>query len=279
MIPLNLLREPGNALPRWLLAATALFCSCASQAEQSVTSTGQSLWGEKTDVTLGLGVAILPRYMGADEYRHQLVPTLSVQRGLLFIDSTRGLGLQWQSPGGFSASAALNYDFGRRDKNTSSRPGSNELEGMGSVAGATVADFTLAQQLLPWLSASAEAELRTAGQKRGNRYRLGVEGIVYHNLRDTIAVDVDAHAGDGRYNQTYFGVSPLQSQRSGFSRFQADSGIYAYSVALNWQHMFDAHWSTVASLGASHYTDQTRGSPLVETSLEASGLFALNYSF
>ncbi|WP_419736116.1 MipA/OmpV family protein [Pseudomonas sp. COR18] len=279
MNPLNLLREPGNALPRCLLAAGVLLCSGVSLAEQGVTNTGQSLWGEKTDVTLGMGVAIVPRYMGADEYRHQWVPTLSLQRGLLFIDSTRGLGLQWQSPSGFSASAALNYDFGRSDKNTSSRPGSNELEGMGSVAGATVADFTLAQQLLPWLSVSAEAELRTAGQKRGNRYRLGVEGIVYHNPRDTVAVDIDAHAGDGRYNQTYFGVSSLQSQRSGFSRFQADGGIYAYSMALNWQHMFDAHWSTVASLGASHYTDQAGASPLVETHLEATGLLALNYSF
>ncbi|RMV09317.1 MULTISPECIES: MipA/OmpV family protein [Pseudomonas syringae group] len=262
-----------------LIACATMTLIGQAYAQEGDSAGSQSILGDKFNVNLGLGMAVLPRYMGADEYRSQVLPMLTVQRGIFFADTTRGLGVQFQSASGFGASAALNYDFGRTEKNSGNRPGSNELRGMGTVEGATVGDFMVSQQLAPWLSASAEAELRVAGEKRGNRYRLGFEGIAYHSQTDTVTLDIDAHAGDSRYNQTYFGVSPMQSQRSGFSRFTADSGIYAYSAALAWQHTFDAHWSSVASVGVTHYTDQTRGSPLVETDAEGSGLIALNYAF
>lgn len=238
-----------------------------------------SILGDTTIFTLGLGAAVIPRYMGADQYRGQLMPMLNIQRGIFFLDSVHGLGLQWQSTSGFSASAALSYDFGRSEKNSSGRPGAKTLNGMGTLGGATVGDLTLAQQLLPWLSVSGEAELRMAGEHRGNRYRLGLEGIAFHSDANAVTVDLDTHAGDRRYNQAYFGVDAVQSQRSNFRRFTADGGIYAYSATLNWQHTFDAHWSSVASLVLTHYTDQTRGSPLIETDAEVIGLLAVNYSF
>ncbi|MFS2156117.1 MipA/OmpV family protein [Pseudomonas sp. Pseusp122] len=271
--------QPSHQWAKLLSASLALLCSVGSHADDSSTHPDQSIFGDKTSFTLGLGAAVLPRYMGSDKYRSQILPVVTVQRGIFFADSVHGLGLQLETASGFSASAALNYDYGRSEKNSNGRPGSTELKGMGTVGGATVADFNVGQQILPWLSASAEAELRVAGERRGNRYRLGVEGIAFHSDRDSLTLDLDAHAGDGRYNQTYFGVTRLQSRLSGFSSFSADSGIYAYSAALNWLHTFDPHWSTLASLGVTHYTDQTRGSPLVKTDAEGTGLFALNYTF
>jgi len=265
--------ESSRMLIKALLASAVMLASGIGHADNSTPDP------DKTDVTLGLGVGFTPRYMGADNYRSLVLPMLGIQRGVLFADSTRGIGLQWKSSSGLSASAAVNYDFGRSDKNTSSRYGSNELAGMGTVQGATVADFTLGQELLPWLSVSGEAELRMAGEHRGNRYRLGFEGIAFHSDTNTVALDVDAHAGDGRYNQTYFGVSDEQSRLSRFSTFRADSGIYAYSAALNWLHTFDAHWSASTSLTLTHYTDQARGSSLVESDAEAMGIAALNYTF
>lgn len=269
-------QSESSSLAKVLLALAALVVSGTGHAQDADSS---SLLGDKTDVTLGLGMGFTPRYMGSDNYRSLVLPMLSIQRGVLFADSTRGIGLQWKSSSGFSASAAFNYDFGRSDKNSSSRYGSNELKGMGTVEGATVADFTLGQELMPWLSVSGEAELRVAGENRGNRYRLGLEGIAFHNDTDTVALDLDAHAGDGRYNQTYFGVTEEQSRLSRFSTFRADSGIYAYSAALNWLHTYDAHWSSSTSLVVTHYTDQTRGSSLVESDTDVMGMAALNYTF
>lgn len=272
-------REFYLKLAQVLLASATLLASSIGLAYEPSATADQSIFGDKTTFTLGLGAAVLPRYIGSDKYRSQVLPVISIQRGIFFADTTHGLGLQFQTASGFSASAALNYDFGRKDKDSDSLPGSTDLKGMGTVGGATVADLNIAQQILPWLSVNAEAELRVAGERRGNRYRTGVEGIAYHSDSDSVTLDLNAHSGDSRYNQTYFGVTELQSQLSGFSSFKADSGIYAYSAALNWQHTFDPHWSTLASLGVTHYTDQTRGSPLVKADAEGAGVFALYYTF
>jgi MipA family protein len=256
-------------------AAALMACALVPQAQAADASPA----ADKTTATLGLGMGVAPRYMGADRYRSLVLPMFSIQRGVLFADTTRGVGLQFQSDSGFSASAAINYDLGRKEKDSTSRPGDRELKGMGDIGGATVADFTLSQQLLDWLSVSGEAELRMAGEHRGNRYRFGLEGVLFHTDSDTLALDIGAHAGDGRYNQTFFGVTQAQSQRSLYGRYNADAGIYAYSAALNWQHSLDAHWSTLASLTLTQYADQARNSPLVKREGAGLGMFAINYTF
>lgn len=259
-----------------LWGAALLACSTLATNAQAADA---SPVADKTTATLGLGMGVMPRYMGSDRYRAFVLPMFSIQRGMLFADTTRGLGLQFQSDNGFAASAAINYDLGRKEKDSTTRPGSRELDGMGDINGATVADFTLSQQLFDWLSVSGEAELRMAGEHRGNRYRFGLEGILFHSNSDTLALDIDAHAGDGRYNQTFFGVTEEQSQRSIYGRYSADAGIYAYSAALNWQHTLDAHWSTLASLTLTQYTDQAGNSPLIMRQSAGLGMFAINYTF
>ncbi|UVL86187.1 MipA/OmpV family protein [Pseudomonas sp. B21-028] len=268
------LTTPLNRAALWG-AAALMSCTLASPAQAADASPT----ADKTTATLGLGMGVTPRYMGADRYRALVLPMFSIQRGVLFADTTRGLGVQFQSDSGFGASAAINYDLGRKEKDSTTRPGGRELDGMGDINGATVADFTLSQQLFDWLSVSGEAELRVAGEHRGNRYRFGLEGILFHSDSDTLALDIDAHAGDGRYNQTFFGVTQEQSQRSLYGRYSADAGIYAYSAALNWQHTLDAHWSTLASLTLSRYTDQASNSPLVARENAGLGMFAINYTF
>lgn len=238
-----------------------------------------SPWGDHTDVSLGLVAGAVSRYMGSAAYRPQLLPLVVVQRGPFFADTSRGLGLQWQSAQGLTLSGALNYDFGRDDRDNASRPGADRLKGMGEVDGATVLDLNLSQALAPWLSLNAEGEWRLAGAQRGNRYRLGVEAIGLHTEQDTLALDLDAHAGDRRFNQTYFGVTAAQSAASGFAPARLDRGIYAYSAALNWLHAFDPHWSSVATLTTTYYGDQARDSPLRQRATATTAQVALTYSF
>ncbi|WP_027599638.1 MipA/OmpV family protein [Pseudomonas sp. MOIL14HWK12:I2] len=238
-----------------------------------------SPWGDHTDVSLGLVAGAVGRYMGSAAYRPQLLPLVVVQRGPFFADTSRGLGLQWQSAQGLTLSGALNYDFGRDDRDNASRPGADRLKGMGEVDGATVLDLNLSQALAPWLSLNAEGEWRLAGAQRGNRYRLGVEAIGLHTDQDTLALDLDAHASDSRFNQTYFGVTAAQSAASGFAPARLDRGIYAYSAALNWLHAFDPHWSSVATLTTTYYGDQARDSPLRQRATATTAQVALTYSF
>ncbi|MFK8397784.1 MipA/OmpV family protein [Pseudomonas sp. BGr12] len=260
------------------LALNAALVATQSKAEEH-TSSEASIWGDSTDVTLGMAASYAPRYPGSKNFNTTLQPSLHIERGIFFADSEEGLGLQWQSNSGFSGSASLGYDYGRADGDSDYRYGSDKLKGMGEVGGATVLNLNASQEILPWLSINAKAELRTGGEKRGNRYRLGLETTLYNSDHDTVSWNVDAHAGDGKFNQIYFGVTPEQSASSRYSAFKADSGIFAYSTELSWQHTFDDHWSTVAGVELMHFTDQVRNSPLITKDSSPTSYVGVNYKF
>lgn len=151
---------------------------------------------------------------------------------------------------------------------------------MGDVKGSTTFNLEAAQQLTSWLSLTAAGEFALEGQKnRGNQYRLGVHADVRDTKRDTVTLDLNAHAGDRDYNRTYFGVTNAQSQTSNFSRFDAGSGIYGYSLTGSWTHSFDDHWSVTTAVKVMQLTGDAARSPLVQEKTAVTGLATLNYSF
>lgn len=275
------MRVINNGLRKGLittLALNAALVAVHAQADEAAT-TDDSIWGETTDITFGLGAGYAPRYLGSKNYTSSLQPLLRIERGIFFLDFEDGLGVQWQSNSGFSASASLGYDYGRATGNSDYRYGSDKLKGMGDVNGATVMNLNAAQKITSWLSLNAQAQLRMGGEKRGNSYALGLESTLVNTTHDQLTWGVEAHAGDGRFNQTYFGVTPAQSMTSRFGTFKADQGIYAYSTELSWLHTFDKHWSTVAGVEVTHYTDQVRNSPIVTKDTGATSYVGVNYTF
>lgn len=150
---------------------------------------------------------------------------------------------------------------------------------MGEIRGATVLNLNASQQITSWLSLNAQAELRVAGEKRGDRYSFGFESTFLDSDHDKVTWSVDAHAGSGQFNQTYFGVTQAQSAASRFATYKADEGIYAYSTELSWLHVFDEHWSTTAGIELVHYTDQVKNSPIVTDDMTATSYVGLNFIF
>ncbi len=272
-------RHMTSAVSVFITGSLCLLMPLKSQAQQQVADVSTRLFGEKTEVTVGLGAAYTPRYLGAKQSRAMLVPTLSIYRGIFFADSMRGLGAEYLTQSGFYSSVAIGYDFGRTDEDSVWRPGSKQLQGMGEVTGATTATFQLAQDLTSWLSIKGEAELRVAGYKRGNRYRLGLESTVLKTAGDVITLGMNVHAGDKRYNRTYFGVSDAQAQASRFSRFDADSGVYAYSLSADWQHKFNQHWAMLVGLNVMEFREEANKSPVVEEKTGVTSFASLHYSF
>lgn len=204
---------------------------------------------------------------------------INVSRGIFFVDTVRGAGVQYQSASGFYIGEALNYDPGRDNENSLLRPGSDNLQGMGDVKGTITSTLTVSQQIFPWLSINAQAELGLDGHQRGNQYQFGLESIVFHNAKDSLTLDLDAKMGDAQYNQTYFGVTQAQSTSSGYARYEPGFGIYAYSLTASWNHTLDKHWSTLLVLGGTLYTNKVADSPIVQRKLGIMVLPSVSYAF
>lgn len=264
-----------------MLWAQVAAATNARQVDQVETSrTPDSIFGDKTEITLGVGPASAPRYLGAKENKTLIVPTLSIYRGIFFADSIRGLGAEYLTESGTYISAALSYDLGRSDKNSDWRPGSERLVGMGEIKSSTLFSILAAQEITPWLSINGDADFRMGGQRdRGNRYRLGLEATLLDTDRDELSLTLSAHGGDRDFNRTYFGVSDLQSQRSRFNAYSPESGIYAGSVTLDWSHEFDKHWTLFGALNVMRFVDEARKSPVVEKRTGVTGTLMINYTF
>lgn len=256
-------------------------CLFATSALAESAAAGIHLLGDKTEITIGAGFGVMPRYVGSSETHVVPIPVIAVQRGIFFADVLRGAGAEYQTESGLYISGALGYDEGRKTRNTRWwRPGSKRLTGMGDVKGSTTFNLVAAQQLTPWLSVTAAGEFALDGQKnRGNQYRLGFYADLLDNDTNAVSLELNAHAGDRDYTRTYFGVTDAQSQTSRFSRFNAGSGIYGYSLTGSWTHSFDKHWSVITAVKVMQLTGDAGRSPLVQEKTAVTGLATVNYNF
>ena len=260
------------------LSAIAL-SGAAFAAEPEVSL--PSLLGDHTDVTVGVAVLNAPRYMGSKNRQTTALPVLTVQRGPLYFDSTRGIGWQYQSPSGFYFDNAVGYDMGRDDKKSSWRAGSNHLKGMGKIKGSVITTVTAGYQFAPWLALEASGEFALSERARGNQYRVGAKSTVWQSAAkdDVLALSADMLIGDARFNQTYYGVTQQQSRRSGLAAYRADKGVYGYALGANWTHQFSHAWSTNVAVTSTWLTDKVADSQIVERRNDTGATLAVLYSF
>jgi outer membrane protein len=276
-----------NFLQHAVIAASIAMCSLSAHAdmpatgEQAGASTSEepSIFGQRTDLTVGVGISYAARYPGAAIGQVVPVPVLAVQRGVLFADTLRGIGLQYQSTSAFYISESIYYDFGRLDRDNRWRPGSGRLAGMGDVPSSATSRTIVAQQLTPLLLASAETETALRDNARRNRFRVGVELTPLKTDLDTVTVDLDAWWGDGRYNGTYFGVTPPQAGRTAYPVFSPGAGLYALVPGVSLEHHLDGHWACTLQLTGTHYTAKVAGSPLVAKRTASSASVAIAYTY
>jgi outer membrane protein len=253
--------------------------SSLTRAEDRAATTSPSIPDPNAlQAVVGVMAVSSPRYAGSDRDRAQFLPVASVSKGPWFADALRGVGAQYQTDGGFAISEAFHYDFGRLERDNSMRPGSKSLHGMGDVPGSIVSRTIVAQQFNAMASMSAEAEYSLKDGIHRARYRAGVQLALIQKESDMLTLNVDIHAGNSAFNRAYFGVSPLQSSRTHFSTYRAGGGLYAYSSALNWTHVFSPHWSSSVVLSGQRYIDKADDSPVVARHTALTSAVAVNYS-
>lgn len=235
-----------------------------------------------TTLTLGGGVGVAPRYSGSDENRVStaLVLDYSMRNGF-FVSSTRGLGYG-NNLGNFDYSAALSYRTGRKDHNVDSdtmSDGSDHLRGMGNVKGSALGVVGLGYKLTNWLSAQLQAEVPFSQRDNGAALHFGIVSPLYHSPKNSVTLGLTSSWGTNDYMQTYYGVSAAQSAASGFTQYHAGSGIYAWSLNLDWTHNFTESWSVVADAGYTQLAGDARNSPIVQRKASPTGSLTVTYRF
>jgi len=234
------------------------------------------------DLTLGGGVDVTPRYSGSNENRvtTALVLDYSMRNGL-FVSTTRGIGYG-NNIGNLDYSAALSYRAGRKDHDVDSdslNDGSDNLRGMGDVKGSALGVLGLGYKVTDWLHLQFQAEVPFTERDNGAALHFGILSPLYSGSKDTLSMALTSSWGTSDYMQTYYGVSSSQSAASGFAPYDAGTGIYAWSMNVDWTHKFNQDWSVVAATGFTQLVGDARNSPIVQRKASPTGSLKVTYSF
>lgn len=203
-------------------------------------------------ISVGAAVVATPRYEGSDRMRVLPLPAVDVRYRDLFFASVRdGIGLNLLSrdivPGSFEGLAAgpiLRWRFGR------DQDADGSLRGLGDIDPAGEAGV--------FASATFGRIFRVRGEVRqgfGGHEGVVIDGAadVLFRLSDTVfgSVGPTLSWSNASYNQTYFGVTPLQALRSGYQTYTPGSGLRSVGIsgALVWQATDSVSVSGFASYG------------------------------
>ncbi|MGB8927637.1 MipA/OmpV family protein [Pantoea agglomerans] len=233
-------------------------------------------------LTVGGGANVTPRYSGSDKSRvtTSLVLDYTMENGF-FVSSTRGIGYG-NNIGKFDYNAAVSYRAGRKDRDVDSdslSDGSDYLRGMGDVKGSALGVFGLGYGVTDWLNLQLQAEVPFSEQNNGTALHFGINSPLYTSPNNTLTLALTGSWGTDKYMQTYYGVSASQSAASRFIRYDAGSGIYAWSMNLDWTHKFNEDWSVIAAAGVTQLTGDARNSPIVQREISPTGSLLVTYHF
>ncbi|EMG9895958.1 MipA/OmpV family protein [Enterobacter hormaechei] len=233
-------------------------------------------------LTLGGGVDVAPRYSGSDKSRVTAAQVVDyAMANGFFISTTRGLGYG-NRVGNLDYSAALSYRAGRKDRDVSSdsiASGSDYLRGMGDIKGSAVVVPGLGYRITDWLNVQMHAEVPVSERDNGEAVHFGIASPLYTSPENSVTLALTGSWGSSKYMQTYYGVSAAQSAASGFARHDAGSGIYAYSLNLDWTHKLTSRWSLLAAAGVTQLTGEAGDSPIVQRKTSPVGSLKVTYSF
>lgn len=256
--------------------ALCLFSSPMAWAESTqVTGLGESstLFFEtasKWKISVGGGLASLPRYEGAATNRLRFVPLLDAENGHLFIGTTRGIGYN------FSDNKDLQYGLRmtlahNRKQNIDAR-----LNGMGDIGYTGEAGAFFNARFAPWYVSSS-----IAASSHGSWLDLGGGYEARLSEADIVRMGANLNWGSAKYNQTYFGVSTAQAAASGniLTAYNANSGIKDYGITANWMHSYSREWFSNAGISLKQLSGSDKNSPLVVKARMSTVNFVAGYRF
>lgn len=275
---------------RQTAAAAALLLSLGLVPTLSHAQAGAEPAGGNT-LMLGIGVGFDAKYAGAKKIEGGVLPAVDYQMSNGFFASTmRGIGWAGETgPLGYSASLGLRGGRDDKDKKGISG-GSKELKGMGEIKTIGTLNLGLSYSLMDTVQLSAGVELPLSKGKdkdiaqlkdarHGTVFRLGAEAGVWSDERNELSIGLSASAGDKKYTQAFFGVSPAQAAASKYGVYTPKSGFHSLEASVSWKYKIDKKWGVMSSLGATRLLGDAAKSPLVQRKASPTGMVMLTYLY
>lgn len=223
------------------------------------------------DVVVGAGAIYGPKFEGSKDFKVMPVPFISAT---FFNDYVHlgpgGVSVDLYKVENFKVSARGGIEFGRDEDDSS------HLEGLGDIDDAGVVGAAISYELGP-IELSAGID-KIIGGSDGLTGKFGAE---YSHFAGRFIFSAGASTtwADGKYMRSYFGVTPLQSARSGLDEFDAGAGFKRVDLSASVTYMASEHWFIRGQAELGILTGDARKSPVSQKDIQPSMMMFVGYKF
>ena len=172
------------------------------------------------------------------------------------LDVERGLGAELLRRDGLRVRLTLRYDGGR------TQDASPELAGLGEIRSSVRSRLSVRWEPAPGWVLTGATGWDLFDRVGGYTLEANVarEWAYGHGRRFSLAAGVTG--ADSRHMQAWHGVTPEQSQRSGYPVFRASGGLREAFAAAGYRHEFGEQWSAFVEAHAHRLLGSAADSPL-----------------
>lgn len=222
-------------------------------------------------IRAGIALANMPVYEGADTRRWRLLPSVEVT-GKSFQAGREGLNFTIGETEQLRFGVGAGFYFARKEADD------EHLTGMGDVpfVPTLTSSITLGDRKL---NAQMRLSHAVSSNVKGNELALTLR--TGYPLKEGVLMTLMANVSvmDAPLMQTYFGVSPAQSARTGFAVQNRAGGVYKTGLGVGAIVRLDDGWALVPLLMTSRLRGQALESPIVTRASQFTALVALTKTF
>lgn len=267
-----------TSTPKNLRLAVAALCLAAgatnasAQAFDAVRLFG-ALPGESGG-NVAVALVAAPEYMGSDERRYMVFPGLDYQwANGWFAGTTNGIGYNFAPTRDFKYGLRLTADFGRRESR------SDDLKGMGNVDPRAEIGGFFNYYPTKEIFLTSSWRYGAGDDSDGVVVDLGVGYTTSFTPTWRLGTGVALSLVNDRYMQSFFGVTPEQSVRSGYRPFSTEGGLRDVRANAALTHLFNPRTAFTLAVTVSNLQGDAADSPLTRDKTAVSGVLAASYAF
>lgn len=207
-------------------------------------------------MTVRGGISVSPSYFGSDDYAFG--PDLGVRFDFAHLPG----GLGWGDAGPAPAGTRSGWDIRAAARYVGGRDATGVLAGLGDVAPTFEAGFGLGYEQRSY-RVFTDVRYGITGTKAWTG-EVGMDGISRPTEGLILSLGPRLAFGDGRFAETYFGVSDAQADASGLAPFDADGGLYSAGIEVGARYMVGSRWGVEGAASWNRLVNDAGDSPITE---------------
>jgi MipA family protein len=258
------------------LVAIGAVCWTVATAAQSQSFDAVRLEGDGAQSGGRVGLAAIAgyKYMGSDERRYLALPTIDYRwSNGWFAGMGNGIGYRVASSPEFQYGVRLTGDFGRKEHRSA------VLRGLGDVDARPELGTFFNWQFARDFSLTSSLRYGSGNERDGLVVDVGAQHGIQLAPQWRLGMSVSATWANRSYTQSYFGITPEQSARSGYAVSEVDAGLRDVRAGVSLVYFINRDWAATLAMSAGSLQGDAKDSVIVRERSPVSGVLAVGYRF